>query len=459
MNKSLRKMALVLLLSPLLLNAGFFSKIKEKVQDVLDETTLNILAETSNGGRIVSDPAGIDCHNNSGDCIIRNYEQLQFQVEDLILTMQAIPDPGYRVDTLSGDCLRISGNKCYMRAGGNTKVKATFVPMAQVEGEGQIDKTVSFIAIGDAGTGAKGQYMVSKAIEKYCETHACDFVLGMGDNMYEDMVKDVYSPVFEEKFELPYLNLDMPFYMVIGNHDADLIADGDGGSNTAAEVEVEYSYRTDRLSEKWKMPAKYYHVASGQNDEHPLLDVFALDTSALNGLIDPNPKYEVHYYAWKEGKWLDEALAKSKGDFKVAFGHHPYVSNGKHGNAGMYDQVPNFGPTTLVNKLTGKIFKDWFEAHVCGKVDVYFSGHDHNKQALPPVANCGKTLFVVDGAGAKANAINNPSRNTVYYQYSNMIGFTYVTIKGNYFTNTVYSVDENSGEYKKEFEGTFKRFK
>ena len=458
MRKHMMKMGIALLVLPIILNAGFFSKIKKRIEKVINETTFNILAETNTGGRIVSDPVGIDCYNGSGDCIIRNYEQLKFKVKDLVLTMEAIPDPGYRVEYLGGDCLRVFGNKCYMRAGGNTKVKAKFVPMTPVEGEGQMDKTVSFIAMGDFGTGGRGQYLVSEAIDKHCETHACDFVLGMGDNMYEDKVTDPYSPVFEEKFELPYLNLDMPFYMVIGNHDADLIMDGDGGSNTAAEVEVEYSYRTDRMSEKWKMPAKYYHFTSDEYDDHPLLDVFALDTSAMNGLIDPNPKYEVHYYAWKEGKWLDNELEKSKGDFKVAFGHHPYVSNGKHGNAGMYDQVPHFGHSTLVNKLTGKIFKDWFEEHVCGKVDVYFSGHDHNKQALPPVANCGKTLFVVDGAGAKSNDINNPSRNTVYYQYSNKIGFTYVTIKGNYFTNTVYIVDETTGELTKEFEGTFKRF-
>jgi len=448
--------------TPLLLNAGFLKKIRDKientVQNVIDDTLFNIQAETNAGGRIVSDPAGIDCHNGDGDCIIRNYEQLKFDIEDLIITMEAIADPGYRVESLSGNCLRVSGNKCYMRAGGNTKVKAIFVPMRSTSSEGQVAKSVSFIAMGDFGTGSSGQYKVAQAIESHCQNNACDFVLGMGDNMYNTKVGNPYHKSFETNFEKPYENLDMPFYMVIGNHDAGLLGDGDGGSNKLAESQVEYSYRTDRSSEKWKMPAKYYHFTSDENDINPILDVFALDTSALNGLIDPTPKYEVYSYAYKEGKWLDNAISNSTGEFKVAFGHHPYVSNGKHGNAGMYDQVPYIGPSTLIRKVTGKIFKDWFEEHVCGKVDVYFSGHDHNMQGLPPVANCGKTLFVVSGAGAKANAIYHPSANQVFYQYSNKIGFTYVTIRGNYFTNTVYSVDSESGVLTKEFTGTFKRF-
>ena len=46
--------------------------------------------------------------------------------------------------------------------------------------------------------------------------------------------------------------------------------------------------------------------------------------------------------------------------------------------------------------------------YVCGDIDVYFSGHDHNRQWLEPT--CG-TDFIVSGAGAKTTDLEN-ARNT-----------------------------------------------
>ena len=40
----------------------------------------------------------------------------------------------------------------------------------------------------------------------------------------------------------------------------------------------------------------------------------------------------------------------------------------------------------------------FMEESVCGKIDVYFCGHDHNRQWFQPT--CG-TEFVVSGAAAK----------------------------------------------------------
>ena len=50
--------------------------------------------------------------------------------------------------------------------------------------------------------------------------------------------------------------------------------------------------------------------------------------------------------------------------------------------------------------LVGDYVQEFMEAHICGKMDLLLSGHDHNRQWLEPT--CG-TEFVVSGA---ANQIN-----------------------------------------------------
>jgi hypothetical protein len=97
--------------------------------------------------------------------------------------------------------------------------------------------------------------------------------------------------------------------------------------------------------------------------------------------------------------WLTGAPSTG---WKIAFGHHPYLSNGPHGNAGDYDGL-KFVP--IVN---GEHVESFMEDMVCGKFDFYLCGHDHNVQDLQ--AQCG-TEFIVSGAGAKTTDLEgaNPS--------------------------------------------------
>ncbi|MFN7454784.1 MAG: hypothetical protein ACK5RO_09015 [Pseudobdellovibrionaceae bacterium] len=99
--------------------------------------------------------------------------------------------------------------------------------------------------------------------------------------------------------------------------------------------------------------------------------------------------------------------------------HHPYLSNGKHGNAGNYDGVP-FPP------YSGNHVKKMVEDLICNKVDLVFSGHDHSLQVLKSPKNCEKTLFVISGAGASAsNDLGN--RNPTWFQQS-VLGYTHLKV-------------------------------
>lgn len=79
--------------------------------------------------------------------------------------------------------------------------------------------------------------------------------------------------------------------------------------------------------------------------------------------------------------------------------------------------------------LNGKRIKDYLEDHVCGKVDVYFAGHDHSLQWLN--STCKGTVLAVSGSGSESTTLSN-TNPTAFQTLSN--GFIYVTIDGRTLT-------------------------
>ena len=114
--------------------------------------------------------------------------------------------------------------------------------------------------------------------------------------------------------------------------------------------------------------------------------------------------------------------------WKLAFAHHPYISNGEHGDAGTYDGTP----------LQGEDVKLFLEQGACDKVDVYFAGHDHDLEWLKPVEACGKTQFIVSGAGAKTRIIGGQNHAT-YFSRGATLGFWWVEIAGDTLHAVCYS--------------------
>ena len=251
-----------------------------------------------------------------------------------------------------------------------------------------------FIAVGDTGSGRNGQVAVAKAMAQKCKRDGCHFVLLLGDNIYDSGVSSPNDPQFQTKFEQPYADIDAPFYVALGNHDYG----GRGMGNEFAKPDSEIAY--SKLSKKWRLPARSYHFESGP------AEFFALDTNGvLWGANTDGPA--------KVGTWL----ATSTRPWKIAFGHHPYRSNGPHGNAGMYDRV-------FADPLTnGTAVKSYLEKGVCGKADLYLAGHDHDRQWL--TETCNGTELAVSGAGSSVTQIigTNPTR----YQ-AETLGFLYVVV-------------------------------
>lgn len=265
---------------------------------------------------------------------------------------------------------------------------------------------VRFVALGDAGEGNATQYKVADAIGAVCANLGCDFALYLGDNFYDTGVADVDDAQFQEKFELPYANLDFRFYPVLGNHDYG--GDGAGWELWKGQSYIDYTTRSD----KWTFPDLYYA------HEHEHVAFYGLDTTQLFWGIDED-----------QATWLREELATTDATWKIAYGHHPYTSNGPHGDAGNYEGLD------WVPIVDGQNIKDFMDGEVCGEVDVYLCGHDHSLQW--PRETCG-TEFLVSGAGAKVTEIEG---NDPTYFEENVPGFLWVELRGDQFTGIFYDED------------------
>ena len=283
---------------------------------------------------------------------------------------------------------------------------------------------VRFVALGDGGEGNETQYAVADAMLQVCtaktddELTGCEFALYLGDNFYDVGVDSVTDPQFQEKFELPYQNIDFPFYVTLGNHDA-------GGWGSGFELyKTEHQVDYTNYSDKWTMPNEFYSFEAGH------VSFFALDTNSL--MWDP------WFSSGDDQKdWIDGAIGSALGDWKIGFGHHPYISNGQHGNAGAYEGI-DFVDWAIADVPLGVAVEDFMNDHICGQVDVYISGHDHNRQWLEP--SCG-TEFIVSGAAAKTTELMARGNPTLF-EDADDAGFLWVEIEDNCFTGEFY--DQNA---------------
>ncbi len=256
-----------------------------------------------------------------------------------------------------------------------------------------------FFAVGDSGTGGPDQFRVAKAIFQKCAASGCDFGLLLGDNFYPDGVSSPDDPQWKTKFEQPYaeiLSAGIPFYAVLGNHDYADNKDWSRGAHQLAYGQTHPAFR---------MPAEHYSFESGS------ASFLALDTSPLEaGVGDAEGLQGARVKEWTSARarpWL------------IAFGHHPYRSNGTNGNA-------------------GRRLARFVEDRLCGRAELYLAGHDHNLQLLQPSRDC-QTLQVVSGGGGYATYAL-PGANPAFFQ-AQTLGFVYVAVDGARLTLEAVSAD------------------
>ena len=199
------------------------------------------------------------------------------------------------------------------------------------------DGSVRFAAMGDSGTGGKGQQQVADMMVRYWQTYPFEFVLMMGDNMYgSESPKD-----FEEKFSdvyRPLLDGKVKFYASLGNHD----------------LALQTNYELFNMNGK-----EYYRFKKGN------VAFYALNSN---------------YMDKKQLTWLQEQLAADTSEWKICFFHHaPYSSAKSHGS------------DDDLRKVLEPIFVQY-------GVNVVLTGHDHVYERVKPQHGI---YYFVSGAAAK----------------------------------------------------------
>jgi tartrate-resistant acid phosphatase type 5 len=246
---------------------------------------------------------------------------------------------------------------------------------------------VRFVAFGDGGYGGEDALRVTSAAAQACAGD-CDFAVLLGDNVYSSGVAHVDDPQWDEKLEGPLRVLGIPVYAVLGNHDY-----GTGGLGIdprRAEAAIARAARSDVV----RMPAHVYRVIAGPAelvffDTQPAY----LSDGPLAALVGVDD----------DARAIDRELAmlelQSARRWRIALAHHPYRSNGVHGDAGRYDFAPLDGWP-----LAGGSVKALLDRRVMGRFALYLSGHDHD---LMDMGDERGTALVVSGSASDTRPLMN----------------------------------------------------
>ncbi len=228
---------------------------------------------------------------------------------------------------------------------------------------------VRFAALGDAGRGDAKQRRVANGVVHACAERGCDAIVLLGDLLYPRGLESDDDPRADAWITAPYAAAGAPLLLVLGNHDY-----GRGRDVASARRLLRWAKgRTDVV-----LPAHAWHLQAGS------VHFVGLDTNAAFQFGDAPQR-----------NWLAQVLDESDAPWEVVLGHHPFRSDGEHGNAGAYE-----GWTGLPI-ASGAALLRLYEGALCDRADLYLAGHDHNRQLL---AHCDVDL-VVSGAGSSTTPI------------------------------------------------------
>lgn len=255
-----------------------------------------------------------------------------------------------------------------------------------------------FVALGDVGTGSEVAKRVAGAAREACASRGgCDFGVLLGDNVYDRGIASAEDPLFEERLERVLERVGVPFYAVLGNHDYGAPKElpflgglGLDARRAAAQVE------RGRGEGVFRMPDVFWRIERGP------VEIVGIDTTPLYwedrpGIPDALGLGERRASMTRALKVWDESTTRP---WRIALGHHPFLSNGPHGDAGAHEGV--LGLFSSGHKLAR-----FLDERVLGRFDAYLAGHDHSLQDLGDVQG---TELLISGAGASATPLASRHR-------------------------------------------------
>jgi acid phosphatase type 7 len=229
-----------------------------------------------------------------------------------------------------------------------------------------------FAVLGDFGAGTQQQAAIAYQIY----SQKPQFVLTTGDNVYQDGLASEYRrnlfPVYGAEKNEPQKNValmnNIPFYMVLGNHDVH------GDSLDKHPDGLAYFYYSDL-----PLNAPVTTLACTASGSSKLVNAFKKNTKPrfprmANFSFDYGNVHitclDANYYAnpldQQLVEWMKEDIGRSKADWKLVAFHHP----GFNSSQAHYD--------AQVMRLLSPVFEAL-------KVDLVLTGHVHNYQRSVPL--------------------------------------------------------------------------
>jgi len=249
--------------------------------------------------------------------------------------------------------------------------------------------------MGDMGTGREDQKKVAAAMIQQAKSDSLNFILTVGDNIYEKGVTSADDPLWKSAIEDVYNDpaLMVPIYASLGNHD----------HYGVVEAQLEYAKKNKR----WKMPGRYYTFIRTLAD---MTDVqfFAIDTYPIT-----NEKAAEKYPVEPQLEWLDKALGESKARWKIVFGHHPLYSH--------VEKPREIERQAMIRQVEPLLIKH--------KVDLCLFGHDHTLEMLKPVNGVNHVITGASAGPDKAYGVVW-NENEAFYA-STGDGFTFYRVSKN----------------------------
>lgn len=237
-----------------------------------------------------------------------------------------------------------------------------------------------FVALGDMGTGGKGQYQVAQRINVFHDERPFDLALFLGDNVYPSG-----APAdFERRLMRPYAELirrQVELRGCLGNHDV--------RNARGALMQMQL----------FGMTSRPYHSFAKEGN---LIEFFALDSTRLGSTrLGKRGQKDGGEGDEEQLRWLDAALDRSAARWKLVFLHHPLYSSAKRHGHGSQDEGRM---RRLRAELEPILIKH--------KVNAVLSGHDHVYERTKQQQG---VQYFVSGAGGKLRR-GNINRRSPYYE-------------------------------------------
>jgi acid phosphatase len=285
------------------------------------------------------------------------------------------------------------------------------------------------LLIGDQGMGGSAQGKPAMGLANVARDKQPQAIFGTGDNIYSNGAEGSYTKLvdrFTNEYITPFESLQVPWYLVTGNHDW----------HTDAKWEKDFTWAEENTGRHWNMPHFWYKqdftTANGVT-----VDVFFVDTQVWiqrDGstrtveFLGSNAKQEQY-------EWLANELASSSAEWKIVVGHHPIYSQGNKGMTSELHERHGVNGNSLSLDALMRTYG----------VQLYINGHSHNQQII----QWSDVNYIVTGAASNLKSCDEkdyPRDSSVVKCHDSNKGFAGLSVcSGSQSVLTFYGMTDDVG--------------